>query len=289
MSLILLVDGMAVAYRAFFAIPALSAPDGQPTNALFGFARMVMQMQKQWRPNHTAVIFDGGLPAARMQACPEYKGQRAAMPDALRSQFSLIEEWMDMSGIPGLRLAQEEADDVIGTLAVRATREPGVEVLIATSDKDLYQLVTERIRIIPPTKASASLGPEDVLARTGVPPALVPEWLALTGDAADNIPGVPGIGPKTATQLISRFGSLTALYARLSELESDRLRDLLVTHRARVERNLGMMALRLDLASPTPWGRADEHPPETARLRSLYQRLNLHSLLKELGEPGLFG
>lgn len=289
MNWILLVDGMAVAYRAFFAIPALSAPDGQATNALFGFARMVLQMQKQWRPSHTAVVFDGGLPAERMIACPEYKAQRAAMPDALRSQFSLIEEWMDASGLPGLRLEQEEADDVIGTLAVRAMQESDAGVLIATSDKDLYQLVTDRIRMIPPTKATASIGPEDVLARTGVPPALIPDWLALTGDVADNIPGIPGIGPKTAAKLLSRFGSLASLYARLPELESDRLRDLLVTHRVRAERNLGMMALRLDLPCRTPWGSAEEHPPEVGRLRALYKRLNLHSLLQELGEPTLFG
>jgi DNA polymerase-1 len=234
---LLLMDGAALAYRAFYAIQNLSTRAGQPTNAVFGFVRMANQLASQWRPTHRAVVFDAGLPAARMALLPSYKQQREKMPDPLRSQFPLIEEYLRRAGIPALRVAGQEADDTMASLATLAAAEEA-DTLLATSDKDLFQLVTDRVVIVAPTAAGGRMGPAEVCAKMGVPPALVVELLALTGDTVDNIPGVPGVGPKTAAKLLTEFGSLAGLWARLAEVagEKDARRARRTPRRCRAQR-----------------------------------------------------
>ena len=220
---VLIVDGTAVAYRAFYAVRELSTRAGQPTNALFGFVRMLRQLEAHWRPDRLVVAFDGGSPAHRLEKCPAYKAQRAPMPDDLRSQLGLINEYLDAAGVPRILLKGQEADDVIATLADRAARA-GAVVRLATSDKDLMQLVDERVRIVPPTQADDELDAAGVVAKTGVKPSQIGDWLALIGDAAANIPGVNGIGPKTATRLLAQFGSLSECFAQAGQIESDSVR-----------------------------------------------------------------
>jgi DNA polymerase-1 len=249
---------MAVAYRAFFAVRDLSARDGTPTNALFGFVRMLRQLEAHWHPDRLVVAFDGGSPARRLDKCPAYKAQRAPMPDALRAQLPLINEFLHTATIPMILIDRQEADDVLATLAVRAA-DAGATVRLATSDKDLMQLVSDRIRLVPPTKADIELDPAGVEAKTGVRPDQIVDWLALIGDAADNIPGVMGIGPKTATRLLVQFGSLDNCLANAGQIESESLRRKLLAGAETARLNVELMAL--DCAYPAcPTGRKFRRP-----------------------------
>ena len=278
---LLLMDGAALAYRAFYAIQNLSTRAGQPTNALFGFIRMANQLAAQWHPTHRAVVFDAGLPVARMTLLPSYKQQRPPMPDELRSQFPLIEEFLRRAGIPALRVEGEEADDTMASFATLATAE-AAETLLATSDKDLFQLVSDRVAIVSPTATGARMGPAEVLEKMGVPPQGIIELLALTGDTVDNIPGVPGVGPKTAAKLLAGFGSLDGLWAQLASVPGDKTRAALAAHRADVERNVQLIRLRTDLVPRLDWEALCVRPVPVAALRDFYLEMELHSLAREL-------
>lgn len=278
---LLLLDGAALAYRAFYAIQNLSTQAGQPTNAVFGFIRMARQLAGRWHPTHWAVVFDAGLPAARMALLPTYKQQREKMPDPLRSQFPLIEEFLQRARIPALRVAGQEADDTMASLAAHAA---GAEALLATSDKDLFQIVSDRIAIVAPTAAGGRMGPAEVHAKMGVPPGRVVELLALTGDAVDNIPGVPGVGPKTAAKLLMEFGSLDGLWSHLDAVAGEKTRAALAAHRADVERNVQLIQLRTDLVERVDWETLRVQPPDVAALQNFFQTLELHSLARELDE-----
>jgi 5'-3' exonuclease len=275
--LLLLVDGLAVAYRAFHAIPALTAPDGHPTNALFGFAKMLRQLQDAWNPSHLAVVFDGGLPAARLELLPAYKAQREEMPADLARQLPALNEYLESLRVVAVRLPGEEADDAMATLAAQA-REAGLPTLMATSDKDMLQCVDDAVGVVPPVKDARRLGPAEVREKTGVAPGQVAAWLALTGDTADNIPGVPGVGPKTAAKLLQEFGTLEELWRRLEEVKSERTRLLLAQHREAVTRNLSLVTLRCDVAGLPGLEELQVRAPDLARLLPLLQRFGLSSL-----------
>ena len=278
---VLIVDGTAVAYRAFYAVRGLSTRAGQPTNALFGFIRMLRQLEKQWRPDRVVVAFDGGSPAHRLEKCPAYKAQRAPMPDDLRSQLALINEYLAAAGVPMILLKGQEADDVMATLAVRAA-EAGATVRLATSDKDLMQLVDSRIRIVPPTKTDEEMGPEGVVAKTGVKPEQIVDWLALVGDTADNIPGIDGVGPKTATKLIAQFGSLTECLAQAGRIEPEGLRAKVQAGKATAALNVQLMTLDKEVPGVPAWNAITAPAPDAARLRAFYEKYELHKLAAEL-------
>ena len=276
--ILLLVDGTGLAYRAFYAIQGLSTTDGRPTNAVFGFIRMLRQLERVWRPTHQVVVFDGGLPEARLSRLPTYKAQRKEMPDDLRRQFEPIETYLDESRIARLRLQGEEADDVLATLTTQA-RQAGASVLIATSDKDMYQLVDEQVAVVAPSKTVTRMGPREVQEKTGVVPSQIVEWQALTGDTVDNIPGVPGIGPKTAAKLLQEYRSLANLWEQFAHIPDGRLKTLLQDHRERVVRNLELMRLRCDMPVTLDWAKmavpsATPAPSSSAVL----QQLEFHSL-----------
>jgi DNA polymerase-1 len=274
---LLLVDEMALAYRAFHAIPPLTARDGTPTNALLGFVKTIRQLRDRFRPTHIAVVCDGGSPASRLERFPEYKAQRAPMPDELARQLPLIEEFLEGEGIPVIRIDGQEADDVMATLAARA-ESLGGRVRLATNDKDLFQVVTDRVTLVAPTKEAPEIAPADVLEKTGVPPRAIPAWLALTGDAVDNIPGVPGVGPKTAARLLEQFGTLESLWANLDRVPNERLRSALIRARQDVQRNFELVTL--DRATPgvPPLELLRARNPDVSRLRALFDRLDMSSL-----------
>ena len=283
-SSVLIVDGTAVAYRAFYAVPGLSTRDRQPTNALFGFVRMLLQLEKQWRSDRLVVAFDGGSPAHRLEKCPAYKAQRAPMPDDLRSQLPLINEYLDVAGVPRLLLPHQEADDVMATLADRAARA-GAVVRLATSDKDLMQLVGDRVRLVPPTKTEEELDAAGVEAKTGVRPDQIVDWLALVGDVADNIPGVDGIGPKTAAKLLARFGTLADCFGRAEEIESASLREKLLAGRAVAELNVQLMALDKAVPGVPDWDAIPVPAPDAARLQAFFEKYELHRFVAEKAAP----
>lgn len=286
MTSVLIVDGTAVAYRAFYAVRGLSTRAGQPTNALFGFVRMLRQLEKHWRPDRVVVAFDGGSPAHRLEKCPEYKAQRAPMPDDLRSQLALINEYLAAAGVPMILLKGQEADDVMATLAARAA-DAGATVRLATSDKDLMQLVNERVRIVPPTKTEEEMGPEGVAAKTGVQPAQIVDWLALIGDSSDNISGVAGVGPKTATKLITQFGSLAQCLARAAEIESDNLRAKVQAGKATAELNVALMTLDKAVPGVPEWGEIPAPAPDFAKLKVFFEKYELHQFAADPGRPAV--
>ncbi|MDD2239198.1 MAG: 5'-3' exonuclease H3TH domain-containing protein [Kiritimatiellae bacterium] len=281
MKSVLIVDGTAVAYRAFYAVRGLSTRDGTPTNALFGFIRMIRQLEAQWGPDRLVVTFDGGSPAHRLAKCPDYKAQRSPMPDELRTQLPLINEFLDTAGIPMILIDAQEADDVMATLAVRATTA-GTLVRLATSDKDLMQLVSERVRIVPPTKTDTELDPAGVEAKTGVRPSQIVDWLALIGDVADNIPGVMGIGPKTATKLLVQYGSLEAALAQIEQITPPGLRDKMRSGSETARLNVELMTLDGAVPDVPEWKDIPPPAPDLAGLKAFYEKYELHRFVTEL-------
>lgn len=278
---LLLIDGHYFAYRSFHAIQHLTNSRGEPTNAIYGFVKTVRKMLVDLKPDLAAVIFDGGLPQDRMDLHPEYKAQRSEMPDSLSLQLPQICEIIPALGIAAITVEGEEADDIMACYVGEAAKR-GMDVVMATNDKDLMQLVTPSVRIYQSKGNEFQLlGPAEVEEKWGVPPEKIGDILALTGDAVDNIPGVEGVGPKTAANWIRQFGSLDALVQRYAEIKSDRLRQNVANALDVIRRNREMVSLRCHLAVPEPLDSLTIHPryPE---LISKLERLEFKTLLNEV-------
>jgi DNA polymerase-1 len=219
---LLLLDGHSLAYRAFHALPPenFSTTTGQPTNAVYGFTAMLINVLRDEQPTHVAVAFDRAEKTFRHEQYVEYKATRKETPSDFRSQLSLIFEVLDVLGITRLSVAGYEADDIIATLASQAERE--MDVLIVTGDRDPIQLVTDHITLLYTMRGISEMArftPESVEAKYGLTPAQYPDFAALRGDPSDNLPGIPGVGEKTATRWISEFGSLAELVDRVDEVK----------------------------------------------------------------------
>jgi len=284
---LLLVDGMAAVYRAHFAIKGMSTSDGRPSNAVFGFIRMIDSLRRTWKPTHIAVVFDGGLPPERMTLVPEYKANRQPMPDDMRAQLDGINRYLAAARVGSVRLDACEADDVMATMAVRAARD-SADVLLATHDKDLFQLVNSQIKIVPVTGKNEIMGEQEVLAKTGVPPRLIPAWLALIGDSADNIKGIAGVGPKTATKLLNQYGDIDSIVAHSSELKGVRLGESIAGGRDLLSRNLKMVTLYTELDNVPDWKRFEACPPAVDELLRFYDEFEFDVFAKPLRAPELF-
>jgi len=279
---LLIVDGHAYAYRAFFAIRRLHSPTGEPTNAIYGFIKMLERMTLVVQPTHRVVIWDGGLAAERMELLPSYKAQRPSTPPDLEAQFDQIVAYLQAAGVASFCQDGVEADDWIATVARQA--EPiGLAVVIASSDKDFMQLVSDRVFMLNPNdKTESLLGVAKIQEKTGVTPAQVVDWLSLIGDNVDNIPGVPGVGPKTATDLLRQFGTIEAMYQRLGEVSSERVRNALTSAAENVRRNQRLIRLNADLPYPFSADEVELRGGDPARLRELYSRWGFKTMLKTL-------
>lgn len=285
-SCLLLVDAYCIAYRAFYAIEGLTTTAGKPTNAVYGFIKTMQQLERIWQPTHKLVIFDGGLPAERLELLAAYKAQRPAMPRALREQFPLINDWLDAAQIAHARLEGQEADDVAASVAEQAAAQ-SLEVLLVSSDKDLLQLVTSSIAVVLPGHAQEKLGSPEVLAKLGVRPDQVVDFLALTGDSSDNIPGVPGIGAKTAAKLLQQWHSLANALEHAASIEPEKVRCLLIDQRELLSRNVRLLRLDTRLDCGKSISDLQARPPDTGRLLAFYEELEFHTLAKTLREPAL--
>jgi len=274
-----LIDGSSYIYRAYYAIRHLSSPKGFPTNALYGFTQMLLKVLKDRSPDHVAVVFDLGRQTFRTELYPEYKANRSAMPDDLVPQIGPIKEMVRAFNIPVLEKQGFEADDIIGTIA-RECEDAGMTVVVVTGDKDLMQIVSPNVTLLDTMKDKVSGIPE-VLERFGVEPERVVEILGLAGDTSDNIPGVPGVGEKTALKLIQEFGSLDALLERAGEVKGktgERLREF--AEQARLSRKLAT----IDRHTPVEYRYEDLafSPPDTKRLADLFREYGFTTLMKEL-------
>jgi DNA polymerase-1 len=274
-----LIDGSSYIYRAYYAIRHLSSPKGFPTNALYGFTQMLLKVLKDRKPDHVAVVFDLGRQTFRTELYPEYKANRSAMPDDLVPQIAPIKEMVRAFNIPVLEKQGFEADDIIGTIA-RECEKAGMAVVVVTGDKDLMQIVTANVTLLDTMKDQVSGIPE-VLERFGVEPERVVEILGLAGDTSDNIPGVPGVGEKTALKLIQEFGSLDALLERAAKVKGktgERIREF--ADQARLSRKLAT----IDRHTPVDYRYEDlaASPPDTKRLADLFREYGFTTLMKEL-------
>ncbi len=279
---LLLVDGHAYAYRAFYAIRSMSSPTGRPTNALYGFIKMLQKMEGLLKPTHRLVVWDGGLAAERMAELPGYKSTRPPTPEALDEQFPQLQEWLGAAGWASLQVEGTEADDWIATYARRA-RDRHDSVVIASADKDFMQLVDDCIGLFNPNDKSDKVWTAaDVVAKTGVQPAQVVDWLSLVGDSVDDIPGVAGVGPKTATDLLKRFGTIDALIQRAGELKSETQRNAVQSSAELLKRNQRMIRLKEDLAGGPELESLKPAALNLPALREMYARWGFRSMLAEV-------
>ena len=284
---LLLVDGHYYVYRSYFAILHLSNSRGEPTNAIFGFTKSLRLMLKHLQPDLGAVVWDLGLPQRRTELQPGYKETRKEMPPPMVLQLDSIQELTPWLGFKNLSLPDTEADDLMGCYALEAA-ERGIETVLATNDKDLYQLVNERVKIYSTAKADlaspknafALLGENEVTAKWDVPPAMIGDILAIAGDAVDNIRGV-GIGRKAAAKLLREFGSLDALLAGLDRVKLPKTRDKLETAREQILQNRKMVELDCHLPLPVPIEEL-RISPDYPRLIESMEKNEFKSLLQEV-------
>jgi DNA polymerase-1 len=285
---LLLIDGHYYVYRSFFAIPNLSNSKGEPTNAIFGFTKTLRLMVKHLQPELGAVFWDEGMPERRVKLQPAYKETRKEMPKPMVPQLDFIQKLTPLLGFQNISLPNTEADDLMGCYAIAACKRPQMEVVLATNDKDLYQLVgpcvkvytTAKADLASPKDAFALLSEDQVTAKWEVQPNLIGDVLALAGDSVDNIPGV-GLGRKTAAALIREFGGLDSLLANIDKVKSTRTREKLMNSRNQVLENRKMVDLDCDLELPVPIDELRIQPDYLNLIRVLEQ-CEFKSLLQEI-------
>ncbi|MCX8134057.1 MAG: DNA polymerase I [Roseococcus sp.] len=278
---LILVDGSGYIFRAFHALPPMTRPDGTPVNAVFGFAQMLEKFLTQHAATHLAVVFDSARETFRNQIYPAYKAHRPEPPEELVPQFALIREATDAFGVCRVEQPGWEADDLIASYA-RAFEAEGGRVTIVSSDKDLMQLIRERVIMLDPIKQKPIREPE-VIEKFGVPPAKVVEVQALAGDSTDNVPGIPGIGVKTAAQLITEYGDLETLLQNAGEIRQPRRRELLLTHADSARLSKRLVALDDHAPLPVPIAALEAKPPDPARLMAFLRENNFRSILARMG------
>ena len=282
MSKWLLVDGFNLIYRCYFALPELTRADGFPTGALHGWVKSLWKLADQEKPEATLVFFDLGGSQDRLLLHPEYKAQRAEMPEALRQQIEPVKQLTRAMGLVGIEQDGIESDDLLAAQAV-ALAKAGHESIIVSSDKDFAQVVGDKIKImLPPPSANPKLGwrlldAAGVQEKFGVPPAQIADYLALIGDTSDNIPGIDGVGPKTAAKWLAEFRDLEGVIAHAAELKPDRFRATVVAEAEKLRRNLKLTTLNLSL----PTVAAEKTEPATAELLRLLESFEMRSTLAE--------
>ncbi len=278
-----ILDGTSFAYRSFFAIQNLSNSQGQPTNAVYGFVRALQKILHEHKPDYIAVSFDLAAPTFRHAEFADYKAHRQAMPQELVIQLPLIRELLHAYRIPVLEMQGFEADDVMGTMAAKA-RACSVHTTICTGDKDMMQFVDEAVSVMSSAKEGTVYDAKAVKEKFGVEPARIPHVLALMGDSSDNVPGVPGIGPKTASALIVKFGDVQGLYDHLEDIASRSVRESLAAHRDRVFANLRLVHVRTDVPLSATIQDCRRAQPDREKLADLFKRLEFTALMKDFME-----
>ena len=257
-----LIDGNSLAYRAFFALPeSIATSDGRPTNAIFGFASMLVKLLTDHGQSPTVVVWDAGM-SGRKELSEDYKAQRSSRPDLLREQWPHLAPLVEAFGYSNVRVEGYEADDVIAALAEQA-REQGIGVMVVSGDRDAYQLVAEPedgrggVRIMTTSRGITDTRVYDrhgVVERYGIPPELIPDFIGLKGDTSDNIPGVPGIGDKTAADLLQRFGDLEGVLSHVEDISGAKRKQNLVEHAdaARLSKQLATMVRDVPVRAGSP-------------------------------------
>ncbi|MFH0994046.1 MAG: DNA polymerase I [Pseudomonadota bacterium] len=278
-----LIDATATIHRAYHAIRGLSTSSGLPTNAVFGFTRMLIKLLQDWSPEYIALCFDSKGKTFRHEMYPDYKATRPPMPEDMRVQLSYIREVSEGFQMPVIELPGFEADDLIGTLAARAD-QAGFSVVMVTGDKDFIQLVTETVSIWDPMKDKVT-NLEEVHKTFGLEPGQIIDVMGFSGDTSDNVPGVPGIGPKTALSLIQNFGSMAQVYERIDEVASKSVRRKLADHKDQAFLSRSLVTIQTNVPLSVHLEDFKANPPDTAALAKLFKTLEFRQLQQEYPVP----
>lgn len=282
METLFVVDASSYLYSAYFAIRNMTNEKGESTNALFGFIRSLVKLRKDFNPSYLIAVFDGpNNGKKRKELYPEYKAHRLVTPPDLRYQIDRAQTFCNLMGIPMLSIPNVEADDTMGSISIWAASH-GSHVYLCSGDKDLGQLVNERVSILNTSKDNLILGPVQIEETYGVPPSLMVDYLAIVGDASDNVPGLPGFGPKTAAKYLRQFGSLDSLLENASAVTEVKKREILMEKGdlARLSRQLVTLDLEVSIPKESQFFALQE--PHFEDLKKFYQEMNFRSLLKDL-------
>lgn len=277
---LILIDGSSWLFRAFHALPPLTSPSGQPTGAIYGMGSMIRRLLKDYAPERICVVFDPPGPTFREEIYAEYKANRDETPEDLKGQFGPIMEMLAGMGLPVLQIQGVEADDVIGTLAKQG-EAAGLEVLIVTSDKDMAQLVNAQVHLLD-TMKNRRMDPAGVVEKFGVPPERIIDMLALMGDTSDNIPGIPGVGPKTAAKWLNEYGSLDALVEKANNV-GGKVGENLRAHLAQLPLAKDLATIRCELQLPMTIAELIPGTADKDKLTTLYRKLGFFRWLEETG------
>src|SRR3954452_21639777 len=284
---LMLIDGNSLTYRAFFALPTdITLASGQVTNAVYGFTSMLLNLVRDHQPDGIGVAFDRPEPTFRHVAVVDYKAGRSAAPDILRQQMGLVRQVVETLRIPVIEAPGYEADDIIATLATQA-RDQGDEVLIVTGDRDVYQLVEDPlIKVLYNRRGVSDYALYDeagIEERCGIPPKLYTQYASLRGDTSDNLPGVPGVGEKTAAKLINNYGGIDGIYEHVDE-QTPKLRANLAEHEETVRRNADVMVLLRDIPLEIGPDGLRLEPFDREEVRQLFDFLEFRTLHERRGE-----
>ncbi|MGH7328571.1 MAG: 5'-3' exonuclease H3TH domain-containing protein, partial [Polyangiaceae bacterium] len=284
---LMLLDTYGLVYRAFFALPVMTTSTGMPTNAVYGFTMMLQKVVADEKPTHIIAAFDKGVPRARLERYAEYKSNRTEMPDDLRPQFALVRKVLATYGIPIVEIDGEEADDIIATLAKRSEQEHQ-QTLVVTGDLDILQVVDSRTTVLMTRRGITELGRYDEAAvreRFALEPSQLADYRGLKGDPSDNLPGIPGVGEKTASKLINAAGSLDALVENPALAGTPKLEALIREYGKQAQLCRDVSVADRSLPIDVDWDAAEFKPPINDALYVLYRELEFKSLLAKLEAP----
>ncbi|MFA7231868.1 MAG: 5'-3' exonuclease H3TH domain-containing protein [Victivallaceae bacterium] len=281
---IILIDAYSQIFRGYYAIRSLTNSKNQPTNAIYAFTKFLLKLHHEYPSSCGAFAFDCGRPAFRMEIAPDYKANRAPMPDDLRCQLPNIKAMAEAFGWPVFLKEGFEADDLLAGIA---NDFPEYPVRIISSDKDLSQLVDERVKMLVPDMKSGSMilrGPEEVIEKFAVAPDKIIDYLSMVGDSSDNIPGVPGIGVKTAAQLINAYGSISEIIAAPEKVTNEKLRNKIMDNVDLIRKNIDLITLRTEI-SDKPWTSVESlkrKTPDLKKITAICQEMELKSIIRDL-------
>lgn len=284
MKKIILIDGNAIFHRAYHSLPPFKTSEGETTNAIYGFLRMLIDVYLKEQPEYLGIAWDRKAPTFRHEQFKEYKATRSAPPDDLYPQLPRLKEILNAFRIPLLEKDGYEADDLLGTAAHKAEKQPNLEVVILTGDQDAFQLVSEKIHIMTPVKGVTEVKmytPKQVVEKLGVRPDQIIDYKAISGDTSDNIPGVPGIGPKGAVELLNKYDNLDNIYEHLDELKPGQ-RTKLENGRESAYLSRELATIHTDSPVDFDIDKYQTHDIDYPAAEKLFTELEFKSLLKKL-------
>jgi DNA polymerase-1 len=284
---ILLVDAYSQIYRAYYAVRELTDAKGRPSNAVFAFSRFLLKLDKEFSGERGAFVADKDKCAFRLEIAPGYKANRAPMPDDLKAQTPAIFELVNAFGWNNIELSGLEADDLIAAIAADVS---DAEIRIITPDKDMSQIVTERVKLLVPDRTGSAFecrGPAEIQQKFDVAPGQIVDYLALIGDTSDNVPGIVGVGPKTAANLLKQFGSIPSMMERTAEIKNDKIREKVAEAGELLKKNIQLITLKTDIPEQ-PWlpssERLKRRTPDWKRISEIAADYNLRSVVREIEE-----